>query len=506
MKLRTKLALSFAIVLFSFSALLIMFDNLLLDRFYISKKKSSLNMAYSEVQEYVNNSTELDENIYLREIGDIANTTSTTIQVFDVDGNNIDNRPNIPIKNLTFLKISIKTNDEDIILRNRIDYEKYITTDGLDIQFGNENEPLKNIAVVGRLVKNNETCGYVFIYTSYTSVKSNTGIFNAFTIYIASLLFVITLCVSYIISNSLTKPLKDVKDKASKMANLDFSTKLEVKSRDEVGELSISINKMSDELEKSIKQLKEANIKLENDIKLKERINQLREEFISDVSHELKTPISIISGYSEALKLEGLTQEDINEYADIIIDESKRMNKLVKDLLKFTQIESGFISLDKEDFEIKELINDIIKPNDLRLKEKQVKLEIEIDDVLVNGDFEMMETVFNNIFVNAINHVDYDRIIKVKGEVINGKYRISVYNTGDQISEDNQKRIFESFYKVDKSRSRQYGGSGLGLAIVKSIMSTYGNEFGTYNTEDGVIFFFDINLSENKEITGESHE
>ena len=256
---------------------------------------------------------------------------------------------------------------------------------------------------------------------------------------------------------------------------------------------------MSDELEKSIKELKSANEKLEQDIKLKERVNRLREEFISDVSHELKTPISIIGGYAEALKLEGLTQEDINSYTDIIMDESAKMNRLVRDLLKFTQIESGFLSLEKEDFSIKDLIDDTTRPNELKIKENGIKLVVDVEDSTVNGDSDMMQTVFNNFFVNALNHVDGEKIITIKGETKDNKYRVSVNNTGEQISEENQKLIWESFFKIDKSRSRKYGGSGLGLSIVKSVMTTYGNEFGVYNTDDGVTFYFDLNKSETLE-------
>ena len=308
------------------------------------------------------------------------------------------------------------------------------------------------------------------------------------------MILIVAILIASLLSRRLVKPIKEAEIKTRKIADLDFTTKLEIESNDEVGQLAISINKMSDELERSIKELKEANEKLEQDIKLKERVNKLRQQFISDVSHELKTPISIIGGYAEALKLEGLTPEDVNSYTDIIMDESSKMNKLVRDLLKFTQIESGFLTQEKEDFSVKDLVYDVTKPSELKIKELQATLNVEIDDLTVNGDPDMMHTVFNNFFVNALNHVDGERIIEVKGEIKDNKYRIYVRNTGATISEENQKMIWESFYKVDKARSRKYGGSGLGLSIVKSIMTTYGNEFGVFNNDDGVTFYFDLNL------------
>ena len=185
----------------------------------------------------------------------------------------------------------------------------------------------------------------------------------------------------------------------------------------------------------------------------------------------------------------------IQTLVDIIIDESKRMNKLVRDLLKFSQIEAGFLQLEHEEFNIKDIIDSTITPNKLRLEEKGVTLTVDVDDEAVVGDYDMMQSVFNNFFGNAINHVEGECKIKVTGKKTeNNKFRVSVFNTGLQISEDNQQRIWDSFYKIDKSRSRQYGGSGLGLSIVKSIMTTYNNDFGVYNNDDGVTFFFELDL------------
>ena len=494
MKLNKKLTLAFTCVLVVFALLLILFDNLFIDMFYISKKKEDLNEVFSAVVEYIDKEEDVNRDNLSRETMLLSMKSGTMICVFDMTGENIDNRPNVAYKNIS--ETRMKFHGVDINSSEML--EKYVTTTPINVNFDvrNEDKDNKNIGIIGELKKNDESIGYAFIYTSFTMVKANTGIFNAFTLYAVLVLLVISMIISMLLSNGLVKPLKEAKEKAKKMASLDFSTKLEVKSKDEIGDLAVSINKLSDELEKSINSLKEANTKLEQDIKLKERINRLREEFISDVSHELKTPISIISGYSEALKLEGLSQDDINEYADIIIDESKRMNKLVRDLLKFTQIESGFLSLDQEDFSISELVSAVIKPYELRIKEKQINLELSVDDIIVNGDYDMMETVLNNYFANAINHVSKDRIIRVSGKKRDNKYRVFVYNSGEEISIENQKRIWDSFYKADKSRSRQYGGSGLGLAIVKSIMDTYKNEYGVRNIMDGVEFYFDLNIKD----------
>lgn len=504
MKLSRKLVLAFSGVLIVFSLLLILFENIFLDIFFIHQKRETLINTALDVQEIVENSDFYkDENgatvgtmNMMFEINDLSINTGLSIYIFDLNGEKIDNRPG-SVRRITDFNIRVKDYGK---LDSVEAIDNFVKDGGKIIEFKSDRQSnLTDIAFLGRTLKNGECVGYVFIFTTYASVRANTGIFNAFTTYLTLILLIVTCVGSLFISKGFVKPLKEAEEKTRKMAALDFSTKLDVKSKDEIGSLSISINKMSDELEKSINSLREANIALEKDIKLKERINNLREEFISDVSHELKTPISIIEGYSEALKLEGLTQEDVNSYADIIIDESKRMDKLVKDLLKFTQIESGFLSLDREEFQILEMINLSIKPFELKIKDKNINLDIDVEDVQVVGDYDMMESVFSNIFNNAINHVEgEEKTIRVKGESKDNKFRITIFNSGSFISEDNQSRIFDSFYKIDKSRSRQYGGSGLGLAIVKSIMETYGNEYGVYNTSCGVCFYFDLDLEDKK--------
>ncbi|MBP5342787.1 HAMP domain-containing histidine kinase [bacterium] len=502
MSLNKKLMLTFIGVLISFAALIVLVDNLFADKFYLHEKQRDLINAYNSARDYV---IESDDGIntigMISGIMSVSQNTGTIIYLFDDNGENVTLGPGVPIRSLKGLIVKDE-NNKQIRLDNAEKLATYVDDSGIQVEFIDSDDVEKdvtNIAVVGKVSKEGVVLGYLLVYTSYISIRGSMGIFNLFTLYVTAIVLAVSIIIVFFLSRRLVKPIKEAEIKTRKMANLDFSSKLEIESKDEIGQLAISINKMSDELEKSIKKLTEANTKLEQDIKLKERVNKLREQFISDVSHELKTPISIIGGYAEALKLEGLTQDDVNNYTDIIIDESLKMNKLVRDLLKFTQIESGFLSLDEEDFQIKELVEDSLRPNELKLKEKEISLTVDVDDQTVNGDFEMMQTVFNNFFMNALNHVDERKQITIIGKTIKDKYRISIKNTGENISSENQKLIWESFYKIDKSRSRKYGGSGLGLAIVKSIMNTYGNDFGTYNEEDGVVFYYELNLNKIKE-------
>lgn len=499
MKLSRKLALSFAAVLTLFALTLIIFNSLFLNKFYAYQKRRTLNGAFTEITEYVQTTTETGGDFYL-ELTDKAQNYNVRAYYFDKDGISQDVFPRF--RSIADLRLV----DQDGNVLDTPQEYACISTSGQqieykDISLGEDKSDEEAIAMIGQITDSNDkTIGFLFLYTNYKSIQESTNIFNVYTLYVSLVILAISLVLVSLLSNRLTKPLYEVKQKARRIANLDFSDKIPINSHDEIGELAISINKMSDELENNINDLKAANAKLQEDLMLKEQINSMRKQFISDVSHELKTPISIIGGYAEALKMGCLSEEEINEYSDIILDETIKMNKLVRDLLKYTQIEQGFMQLEEEEFSILDVINGVVKPNELKINERKIKLSIDVKETIVLGDHDLTETVFQNFFNNALNHVSEEGEIKVYSKKMNkDKLRIYVYNTGETISEENQKRIWESFYKVDKARTRSYGGTGLGLSIVKTIMDAYKNKYGVANKEDGVEFYFDVNILKTKE-------
>ena len=499
MKLSNKLALLISSVLVSFAIIFLVFSNLFFNFFYIYENRTNLNDAYKKTSNVIKESDIYDPDLLIK-INEMNTNPGLNILIFDKDGKNINefSSPHLIFE----LGLSVESNKKTYNLGESIyDYELYLSEEGQIISskrfdYKRNNKDFRNFAIIGKVIENEKIKGYIFIYTPYVTARNNSKIFNALTLYITIMALIITIILSYIVSNRFTRNLKEAEKATKRMADMDFSQRIEVKSNDEVGQLSISINKLSDNLEKTINDLKDANQKLEKDIELKEKVNKLKEEFISDVSHELKTPIAIIEGYSEALKLEGLSKEDIDSYADIIIDESLRMNRMVKDLIKFTQIESGFVKLNSEDFQIKDLVDEILKPLQLKINEKNINLNIDIKNSIVSGDYDMMGVVLNNYITNAINHVSKENIISISGKVIDNKYHIEVFNSGSKIDSDEGERIWDSFYKVDKARSRSYGGSGLGLSIVKSIMEIYKNKYGFISNDSGVTFYFDLNLKE----------
>ena len=224
----------------------------------------------------------------------------------------------------------------------------------------------------------------------------------------------------------------------------------------------------------------------------------MRKEFLSNVSHELKTPIALIQGYAEGLK-EGINDdaESREFYCEVIMDEAAKMNNMVKKLLTLNQLEFGNETITMERFDIVSLIRNYLQSAEILCTQKQIALRMEdYPPTSVWADEFMVEEVFGNYFSNAVNHIDGDRIIEVKLKQMDGKVRVSVFNTGQPIPEESLPRIWEKFYKVDKARTRAYGGSGVGLSIVKAIMESLNQKYGVINYDNGVEFWFELEMSE----------
>ncbi|HOJ10840.1 MAG TPA: HAMP domain-containing sensor histidine kinase [Clostridiales bacterium] len=347
---------------------------------------------------------------------------------------------------------------------------------------------------------------FIILNIPITSIKESVNISNNFFMFTGVITIFIGSIFVILITGKFTKPILELNEIAQGMSQLDFSRRYPVKNRDEIGKLGESINSLSEQLEKSISELTRANQKLREDIEKERKIDEMRKEFISNVSHELKTPIALIQGYAEGLKV-NVNEDPENKdfYCNVIIDESMKMNKLVKQLLELSQMESGKTSLERVDFSINDLIEQVLRKNELIFKEKNINVIIKMDrDIYVNADFEKTEQVLMNYLSNALNHVDERKIVKISAKLPDdisdnhkkGKIIISVFNSGKLIPGKDIKKIWTSFYKIDKARTRAYGGTGLGLSIVKAIQEAHGNRYGVINLEKegGVEFWFELDL------------
>ncbi|HWP97287.1 MAG TPA: HAMP domain-containing sensor histidine kinase [Syntrophomonadaceae bacterium] len=335
---------------------------------------------------------------------------------------------------------------------------------------------------------------YLILSTPLLAIQQNAAIANQFFLYTGLLTLIIGLLLAFLFSRSFTRPILELNDITQRMTSLDFSKKYQGKNADEIGDLGQNINSLSDQLYKSITELQEANQVLKEDIEKERRIDEMRKEFVSSVSHELKTPIALIQGYAEGLKVNIMEdEENKNFYCDVIMDEAGKMNKLVRDLLDLSHIESGQFRLEKDVFDLSALIDRIMAKFDPVFKQKDVHLEVEKDNrLLVYADRIRSEQVLVNYLNNAVNHLDEARLLKITVTRCTQKAHISVFNSGNPIPEDALDKLFTSFYKVDKARTRSYGGTGLGLSVVRAIQELDGNALGVFNRENGVEFWFEL--------------
>ena len=336
----------------------------------------------------------------------------------------------------------------------------------------------------------------VLMRTAVESIRESAAISNRFLLFAGAAAIVASILVAFFTTRHITKPLQQLTDISKRMVDLDFNAKYESDQSNsyEVEELGNHINRLSENLERTISELKTANVELQDDIEKKIQIDAMRKEFLSNVSHELKTPLALIQGYAEGL------QECINDdaesrefYCEVIIDEADKMNRMVKKLLTLNQLEFGNDQVIMERFDMTELIRGVANSTRILMEQKGIRLELEnSEEAWVWGDEFKVEEVITNYMSNAINHADGEKLIRVFYTRSEDKLRVSVFNTGQPIPEEDIEKIWVKFYKVDKARTREYGGSGIGLSIVKAIMDSFHQRCGVINHEDGVEFWMEL--------------
>lgn len=328
------------------------------------------------------------------------------------------------------------------------------------------------------------------------SMRESAAISNRFLIYIGSVLILAAGALVWYFSKKLTDPIRELANLSDKMANLDFEAKYTSGGKNEIGELGANFNRMSSRLESTISELKKANNSLLKDIEQKEKMEEMRNEFLGNVSHELKTPIALIQGYAEGLK-DGVNDdaESRDFYCDVIMDEAMKMNQMVKNLLTLNQLEFGDEDISFERFDLAALIRGVLQSMEILAQQDELKIIFRQESpVYVWADEFKTEQVLRNYVSNAFHHASDDKVIEVKIQKEGKKARTSVFNTGTPIPEEDLKHIWEKFYKVDKAHTREYGGNGIGLSIVKAIMESFHQEYGVKNYDNGVEFWFELDV------------
>lgn len=487
---RVKLFITLSLVILLIIMFLIIVNNVVFGQFYLYSKTKALKSVYYVVNDYYNYSSNIDLESQLEKLA-IQNN-------FDILIKN-DQNVNIYTSNKDFFSTLGQMNE----MTNRFNTNN-----------SGETIEEKNNYTIKRMKDNKNGITYVLLsatldndYLLYiripiTSIQESVKISNNFLYLMAGFAILIAAVIVSYVSRKFTEPILELNDIAKKMSNLDFSHKYRITSADdEINNLGKSINAMSDKLEKTIKQLRSTNIELEKDIEEKSKIDEMRKSFISDVSHELKTPIALIQGYSEGL-LENVNSDEESRkfYAEVILDETNKMDKLVKQLLELMKLEYGKREFNDTKFNVVELEKEVIRKSKVILEEEKIDVKLDTpDEISVFADDFYIEQVITNYITNAVKHVkeiDGKKQIIVKNEVNieKNKVCVKVFNTGDNIEEEHIARIWNRFYKVDESRNRRDGGTGIGLSFVKAVMNNYGKSYGVINKENGVEFYFELDL------------
>lgn len=489
--IKTQLIISFAGLIGVMLALNLLINNLFLEKFYIRQKESDLIEIYNEINR-VEDYADYQGDAFDRNFRRISGTNNVDLVILYVDTNGS--------------AWAVYQSQEDKIMFARIQGYLYgfnlldderdvlLQTSSYSIQkFKDSADSTEYLEAWGKL---DNGC-YLLMRIPLQSIVENVKISNQFTFYIIIAASLLSILLVWWISKKISDPIQELTILSRRMANLEFDAKYTSGGKNEIGELGKNFNHMSETLEKTISELKTANNELQKDIEKKTQIDEMRKEFLSNVSHELKTPIALIQGYAEGL------QECINDdeqsrefYCEVIMDEASKMNNMVKKLLSLNQLEFGNDVVNMVRFDLTELLGGVVQSTRILAEQKNVSVQFdEQAPVYVWGDEFKLEEVVTNYVSNALNHVNEGGRIEVSVGRQGDKVRTSVFNTGSHIPEEDLEKVWIKFYKVDKARTREYGGSGIGLSIVKAIMESMHQQYGVYNCEDGVCFWFELDCS-----------
>lgn len=487
--LRRQMVITFVSALLILITLILFVNSTFLEKYYIVHKKKDLTTLYTMLDSQIVDGN-LEKKSYQEKLDRHSEKMNISVMIINPDGTigyttyaDSDAAFHGPLYFKLLSHIYDQNQDSGEILKETDTYQIYQSKDSIT--------KVEYLEMWGSM-----SDGSIFVMRSpMESMRDSARLANKFLIYLGFIALVLGGGLVWINSNTISKPIKELAELSKRMANLDFDARYESGGENEISVLGNNFNIMSDKLEKTISELKSANNQLQKDIEKKDKIEQMRSEFLGNVSHELKTPIALIQGYAEGLK-EGVNDdaESREFYCDVIIDEAMKMNTMVKNLLALNQLEFGDDALSFERFDVAALIKGVLASCDLLVKQAGATATYIGDDhIFVWGDEFKAEQVIRNYLTNAIHHVENEKRIEIRAiPRDNDLVRVTVFNSGKPIPEEDLKRLWDKFYKVDKAHTREYGGNGIGLSIVKAIMKSFNQQFGVRNFDNGVEFWFEM--------------
>ena len=484
------------IFLFMFISAIILIQSLFFGKFYVTQKTKELK---SNVEKFKSNYASYNSNRIFNAMSDFEDKNNARIAI-------LENNGTLKLIKQPMMNEQQSRSSETMMLaiNNWISspenyFDVLSTKKTIVYTLNHPSLYTDNLVLVSPLVVDGDIEDIVFVLSTLQPVGEATSITRKYYVYVYIAAVFLIAILSLVYSKMISKPLISLNTTAKKISQLDFSAKCQITSNDELGSLGKTLNFLSEKLGITLNELKTANEQLKGDIEKEKQLEKMRKEFIASVSHELKTPISIIEGYAEGLK-DGIPKgDDITYYLDVIIDESKNMNSLVCDMMDLSQLESGNFKLNMSQFNIFQLISSIYKKYSNNINDKHLKLNVSssIQNVTVYGDPYRIEEVINNLISNAVRHTPINNTIEITLKLQENKILVEIHNEGSFIGDDDLDRIWDKFYKVDKSGSKHFGGTGLGLSIVKNILFLHKSNFGVLNTDTGVRFYFTLKIITN---------
>ncbi len=368
--------------------------------------------------------------------------------------------------------------DSDIAIMTRaMDVKKEIISEK-EIYFIKTAYPVENTSwlVYSSLLKNGDI---LLVQSPIAGIVNSVNIMKKFINVVLLISVLIALVISLILANNLTRPINKLNKMASELRELHFNKVYEIDRADEIGMLSQSLVDLSDNLERTIKSL---NFELSKD----KEINNIRRKFIATASHELRTPLTVIKTYIEALD-DGIV-EDENErklYYKIIADEVDKLTYMVRELLQITFLESDEFILDKKEFNIKEMLENLARDYGAIAYKKEIPFAFELmdEDIFYKGDENRLEQALRNVLNNAFKFSDKKEEVLLSANLYADTLKISIKNSGNKIADKDLAKVFDIFYKDEEK-----GGSGIGLAVTSNILDKHGVDYYMLNTQTGVRF------------------
>lgn len=485
--IRNKYAAIFIGMVLGTILLCIVMNGLFLEKYYLFQKKKELLQVYSylnmvedasiwQQESFQSELNKMTDRYHIE--GLVLNSNSAIVMAFgnDEEINKLHLWDNIFLEKETFPERP-NSNPEPFQMQVMSDRRMQV----------------ENLEMWGTLKQGN----FFLFRTPLSSIRDSVRLANRFLIFIGILAAIISGSIIWHLTKRVSKPILELANISQKMADLNFDAKYNGSTGNEIDILGENINHLSQALQETIAELKSANAQLQQDLEKKSQMDDMRREFLSNVSHELKTPIALIQGYAEGLQDNVFEDEESkNFYCNVIMEEASKMNQMVKNLMALNQLEFGENPIKMERLDIVDLIRNYLHSVDILMKQHEIQLRFsQTDPIFVWTDEYNIEVVLANYISNAIHYAGNEKIVDIKFEKRDNVLRVSVFNTGNSIPEDSIDKIWDKFYKVDAARTRAYGGNGIGLSIVKATMENLHQNYGVTNYENGVAFWLEVELA-----------